>query len=114
MEDLLEDTNPTHVPMTEADYARLAKLNAGLAKLTEEMEALKARVRVDHAVKGTFVHGDVVVKVTPVNRKDVEKTMEKYPVETFPAFYKTVLDLPKVKDPVLEPTTYSLSISYAS
>jgi hypothetical protein len=77
-DDLLADEAPAAPKLTQEDYARVAKLDAGIKQLVEEKAALYARIKAEHSEKGTYVHGNVIVKVTPRTDKDWAKTAEKF------------------------------------
>lgn len=117
--DLLEDTDLNAAPpLTQEDYDRAAKLNAGIAKLEAELDDLKARIKAE-AKLGTAVHGTVVVKVSERNDKDVAAMTEAYPAKDWPGYYKPVLDPKLVEkidpaDLIFKPTIKVVSITFAS
>lgn len=116
MTDLLDETiAPEFPPLTQEDYDRAAKLNAGIAKLQAEFDALKARIKAEATTPGTKVHGNVVVEVTERRDKDIEAIEASLPYSTNPEFYKHVLDIPKVpKDAlILKEPIKVVSITFA-
>lgn len=119
MNDLLDEiATPEIPPLTQADYDRAAKLNAGIAKFQAELDELKARIKAEAVKPGTKVHGNVVVKVTERRDKDIEAIEASLPYSTNPEFYKHVLDAAKVAKElpsaiVLKPAIKVVSITFA-
>lgn len=75
--------------LTEEEYARLVKLELGIAQLTKERDALKDRAKADweHVegiTKGSFVAAGGKFDFSVVNNKDLEATAEKFPIEQHP------------------------------
>lgn len=105
--------------LTQDDYDRAAKLNAGIVKLQIELDALKERIKAEApAGKSTKVYGKVVVKTGTREDKDVDAMTEKYPSIDYPDFYKPVFDAAKVakvapKLLILKPAIQTVSISFA-
>ena len=89
MTDILDDTKVDESKLTQADYDRAYKLDAGIKKLAVELEALKDRIKTEHAKKGTFVHGKVIVVVGNQDRKDLPATAKNFPIETYPDHWIT-------------------------
>lgn len=88
-DDLLGDI-PEQQPLTQADYDRAAKLDAGIKALSEELNDLKARIKAEHKEKGTFEHGNVTVVVGERQDKDWESTAEHFPQADFPHMWENV------------------------
>lgn len=118
--DLEQDLADVVAPkLTQEDYDRAYKLDAGIKKLAIELAALKERIIAEApAGKSTKVYGKVVVKTGTRDDKDVDAMTEKYPFSEHPAYYKTVLDPTKVAklDPtklLFKPTISTISITFA-
>lgn len=119
-DDLLPEAEAPAVPkLTQADYDRAHKLDAGIKKLTEELAILKARIVAEAPEgKSTKVYGKVVVKVGTRQDKDVPAMEEKYSIDEFPTFYKSVFDAAKVEKLdksklIYKPIIGTVSISFA-
>lgn len=110
-DDLIE---ATATKLTQADFDRAYKLDAGIKKLAVELEELKNRIKAE-AKLGTKVHGNVVVKVTERNDKDVDALTVKFPFDGYADFYKQVLDPKKVPagDLIFKEAVKVVSITFA-
>lgn len=112
--DLTEAAAPK---LTQEDYDRAAKLNAGITKLQAELDALKVRIK-DEAPEGksTKVYGSVVVKTGTRQDKDIDAMTEKYPYDEYDNLYKHVFDPARVDASALiyKPTIKTISISFAT
>lgn len=116
--DLTEAVAPK---LTQEDYDRAYKLDAGIKKLAIELEALKERIKAEApAGKSTQVHGKVVVKTGTRDDKDIDKMTEVFPEALFPQYYTAKLDAAKVaKDEdgihlIFKPTISTISITFAT
>lgn len=120
MTDILDDTDPTIVPLTQEDYDRALKLDDGIKKLSVELEALKDRIKAEHTTNGTFVHGKVIVVRGVQNRVDTVATTKNFPIEDYAELWEVptepVFDLATAKkthkDKIVTDPVDTLSIKF--
>lgn len=117
MADITDLAPETETPLTQADYERATKLYNAIQKATAELEALKDRIKAEHANTGTFVHGNVIVKRGEQNRVVLDETEKNFlGMEDFWET-KQVLDIAaaKKKHPelVVTKTIPTVSITFA-
>lgn len=92
--------------LTQQDLDRYAQLDAGIAALAEEHKILNAKIKKAHLDAGltgkkTLVYpsekyGAIIVKLNEQRRLDVPGLTEAFPMDDFPQFYSSILDVKKV------------------
>lgn len=101
--------------ITQADIDRLAKLDAGIKKLTAEAKEIKERLKESLPLKtATYSFENVVVKATKTDGQMDKKVAEAtFPYSQNPEFYTPTIDPKKLKSELGEAVKdfYSPSIN---
>lgn len=78
--------------ITQDDLDKLAKIDSSIKKLEKAKAPLLAKVKTAFVKLGTFAYGNVIIERTQAKSFDAKTFEEEHPFESFPEFYKPVID----------------------
>lgn len=87
---MAESTVPEGI--TTAELEQYAKIDAAIKKLEKAKKPLADKIKTAFVKIGTFVFDGVIIERTQSKSFDTKAFEEEHPFESFPEFYKPVID----------------------